>query len=124
MAARGHARGSLFHPCPQDRFAALRDPRGVLSGKPWRDRWHWNNCDAVYLYWFVSYGEHHALPRADGSDSTPAAGESSRQHRAGECYCEMRMPSLARNLSDLLQFRELFGPFDPVTKVNMRDYTL
>ena len=35
-------------------------------------------------------------------------------------YCEMRMPSLARNLSDLLQFRELFGPFDPVTKVNMR----
>ena len=37
-------------------------------------------------------------------------------------YCEMRMPSLARNLSDLLQFPELFGPFDPFTKVKMRDY--
>ena len=32
----------------------MRDPRS-LSGKPWRDRWHWNNCDAVYLYWFASY---------------------------------------------------------------------
>lgn len=163
----------------------MRDPRS-LSGKPWRDRWHWNNCDAVYLYWFASYAwarrydaywfvEYDVAWTGDPTDlflrfaaaqpwtefigPNPLRPFKSWWHadkrtanfpvgnithclvqmvrirrplleRAidnierenATAYCEMRMPSLARNLSDLLQFPELFGPFDPFTKVKMRDY--